>query len=276
MFGRTVGVEEKVPGKPDVSLVALFGHPGHELLVAQMLQDNAATVFWITDGSGGSNSDRNAYTRQFLEAADCYCDPCSGKMDDRALYSAILSNEPALMDDVIEKLTSALTQSGGTVLLTDPMEYFNPAHDLANTIADIAIVKAGRAGVAVTKRVYANEYPEKFDPADAVSNRNLDAAELAFKMLQLENYVPLFAEWKRLEHAGKLSDMSTERLFADDIRLGDIPEPSKTRFASAFYETYGRNAVARGLYSTCITFADHVLPFARSLVERHLGASAPR
>lgn len=261
--------------KPDTSVVALFGHPGHELLVAQILRDNASTVFWITDGSGGSNTNRNAYTRQFLEAADCSCNPGSGKMDDRALYSAILSTSPSLLDEIVDKLTSELTESEATILLTDPMEYFNPAHDLANTIADIAIAKANRAGVAVSKRVYANEYPEKFDPADAVLNRNLDTLDLAFKMQQLENYVPLFAEWKRLEHAGKLSDMSTERLFVDDIRLGDIPEPSETRFASAFYETYGRNAVARGLYSTCITFSDHVLPFARSLVERHLGANGP-
>ncbi len=250
---------------------ALFGHPGHELLVGQLLSDTAATVAWLSDGSGGTQSDRSDFTTSFLEDCGCLLGPIHGHATDRRFYQAIMDGDVAFLDPVIAAIETAVSDLNPASILTDPMEYFNPLHDLANTITDILIANAARRGVQIRKLVYANEYPEMFDPQDAAIARSLTEVELQIQRQRLEAYVPLHAEWKRMEADGKLAYSHVERLFADEARLGDIPPASETRFKSAFYEDYGKAAVAKGIYKSCLTFADHALPFAKGLVTRHTG-----
>ena len=260
---------ETPAGNDQLTMVALFGHPGHELLIGQILSDASATVLWITDGSGGGPSGRNEFTASFLQDAGCRAGSLRGPFQDRAIYAAMMSGNVSLLDPVVESLTTTLSDVKPAILITDPIEYFNPVHDLANLIADISLAKSG---VAASKRIYANEYPELFAHGDACMERMLTKFEMAEKRRRLENYLPLFSEWKRLEHAGKLSDMGCERIYPDPLRFNQIPAASETRFKTVFYEDYGRNAVARGLYKECLTYDSHARPFAEALVDRHLGA----
>ncbi|MGB8818984.1 MAG: hypothetical protein WCC66_13785 [Rhizobiaceae bacterium] len=255
-------------------MLALFGHPGHELLVGQLLADTNATVCWLSDGSGGAQTDRSGYTRSLL--ADCACAVGSvhGFASDKAFYAAIMDGNAGFFDSAIEALEATIHALRPSVILTDPMEYFNPLHDLANTVTDILIAKSARKpGLTIGKLVYANEYPEHFATEKPAALRTLTAAEQEEQMRRLAAYVPLHAEWRRMEQSGKLLSMDVERLYPDPLRFEDIPPASQTRFKSAYYEDYGRAAVAKGIYQSSLTFADHALPFARQLVQRHLGTA---
>jgi hypothetical protein len=258
----------------DRPVIALLAHPGHELLVSQLLQDCSATVAWLSDGSGGTQRSRNSFTRSLLEGCGCPADPVAGFAPDRLLYQAIMDRRLEIFDPVVDALEASINDLRPSTIIVDPMEYFNPLHDLANTIADILIARASRRGMPICKLVYANEYPEQFDRKDATVERTLSVAELDQKMQRLEAYVPLHQEWQRMQSAGKLGDMGTERLFPDAVRLADIATPIGTRFKTAHYEDYGRLAVSKGVYKDCLTFADHALPFAKAMVARHCGPAA--
>lgn len=254
-------------------VLALFGHPGHELLVGQLLADSGATVCWLSDGSGGAQNDRSEYTRSLLARCNCPVGPVHGFASDRAIYAAMMAADIGFFDSAINSLEEIIISLRPSVIITDPVEYFNPVHDLANTITDILIEKFSRQRLTVAKLVYANEYPEQFAAETPAVSRTLTAPEQDQQQARLEAYLPLRAEWQRLQSTGKLASMDTERLYRDPMRLADIPAASGTRYKSVYYEDYGRKAVARGIYRSCLTFEDHALPFARRLVDRHLGGA---
>jgi hypothetical protein len=259
-------------GADALPVLALFGHPGHELLIGQLLADSRATVTWLSDGSGGAQSARSQYTRMFLEECDCTVGPVNGFASDRRFYEAIMAGDIGFLDPICASLENAMLQLKPAAILTDPMEYFNPLHDLANTLADILITNAAKRGQKISKLVYANEYPELYEADEAAITRVLTSGEQFAQRRRLEAYTPLHAEWKRMEADGKLASMHIEKLFPDPVRLGSIPPARETRFKSAFYEDYGRAAVKKGTYKSCLTFADHALPYARRLVENHIGS----
>ncbi|MFZ2100639.1 MAG: hypothetical protein WAU86_08760 [Oricola sp.] len=253
---------------------ALFAHPGHELLVCTTLSDLSATVSFMSDGSGGQGEDRSAYSIELIADCGCRLGPVAGHAPDRAFYDAIMAGDASFFSGIVEAVIEDLIATGTTVLITDPMEYFNPLHDLANTIADIAIVRVGRYGRNIVKFVYPNEYPELFDPAAAALRRDLCAEDRDLVDERGERYLPLRAEKQRFQETGKLAGRSCELLFADPVRLADVPLPSETIFKRAFYEEYGSQAVAAGRYSRHLTFQDHVLPLTRELVAREAGELA--
>lgn len=173
-------------------------------------------------------------------------------------------------DPVIEQLNANIVQMAPVHIITDPLEYYNPLHDIANTITDILITKAGQRGQIISKLIYANEYPNLYAPDTAVVARQLSDKELLVKKAQISAYLPLNAEHERLKAAGGHQNFDCERVYADEVRLRNIPPAHTTKFAFNFYEEYGRAAVARGAYQSHLTFDHHAKPFAHGLIDRHL------
>ena len=65
--------------------------------------------------------------------------------------------------------------------MTDPFEYFNPVHDLANSVADFVILALQQQGVSCQKLIYPNEYPKALRAEDALIRRELDSSEVEVK-----------------------------------------------------------------------------------------------
>lgn len=251
-------------------VMALFAHPGHELVISTLMEKGRMEVSFLSDGSGGTATSRSDYSRALIAECGAQAGPVCGVASDRQFYDAIMRGDIGLFADIGETLVGSARAGGATALVTDPMEYFNPLHDLANTLADIIVASCAAKGQSIAKFVYPNEYPELFDETGAAVLHFLSPGERAQKEARGARYLPLEAEKARLKDMGKLRCMTVESLFDDPIRLADIPSPDETRFRTPYYEDYGRKAVAEGRYRSCLTFAGHVRPFTQRLV-RHFG-----
>jgi hypothetical protein len=89
----------------------------------------------------------------------------------------------------------------------------------------------------------------------------LDDAALRRKLDAAAEYHELAAEVER-RRLEAMDGHALERLFAvDPHRLWPARPP-----AEPFYETFGREMIARGTYTDLITYADHVRPLAAMLI----------
>lgn len=248
------------------SAFAVFGHPGHELVVLQWLSDNRAEACCLTDGSGGVLADRTAFSRSTLENADARVGVVMGACTDKELYADFLGGDPTRLENMTRRILERATQLRPSLLLTDSFEYFNPVHDIANTMTDIVWRALDRHGIRARKLVYPNEYPDRLKPEDAAVVRPLSKREQDSKTRAILAYEPLAEEFRRLSGQAKLAMLAQECLFDDPVRLDRIPDPADTIYEVAYYEEYGRAKVAEGRYSSLITVDGHFRPLAARLV----------
>lgn len=246
-------------------VLAVFGHPGHELLTLRLLADCDSEICCLTDGSGGAMADRTPYSRAAIAAMGARVGPVMGACADRELYADFLAGEPKRLAEIAGAIADRAAALRPDIVLTDSFEYFNPVHDIANVVADVAIVRLRREGVPARKLVYPNEYPGRLDAADAAIARRLDEREKAEKLAAIEAYAPLAHEFRRFVAEGRTAIGETELYYDDPVRLADIPPASSTVYETVFYEEYGRRMVAEGRYDRLITLADHFVPMARRL-----------
>jgi len=246
--------------------LAIFGHPGHELVVFQWLSDNRAETVCLTDGSGGAMVDRTFFTRQTLNTAGATVGAVMGACSDKQLYADFLSGDATRLIELTRRILNRARILRPDTLLTDSFEYFNPVHDIANTITDIVWRDLNADGHRPRKLVYPNEYPDRLKPDAAAVTRRLTDDECRTKSQAIDAYLPLASEFARLAADQKLQMLETEYLHEDPVRLADIPSASDTIYETAFYEDYGRARVAEGRYSSLITLDGHFRPLAAKLV----------
>jgi len=213
-------------------------------------------------------ADRSAWSQRVLQSRGCSIDPLFGYAPDRRFYDAILRGEAEFFEPIVRRLKASVESAGAQVIVTDPIEYFNPVHDLTNVIADMVIAELP-ASRPVRKLTYAIEFPSQFRREEAAFIRPLSKEEQALKQEAAGQYRPLEHEVKRLKQEGKLGYLEEELFFDDPIRNGDVEPPSQTRFRTAFYEEYGRRMVEQGRYREVLTFADHFQPLVGRLSRIH-------
>lgn len=246
---------------------AIFGHPGHELFSLNWIEIHAAEVFCLTDGSGGAMSDRTGFSRSAIERAGGTVGCVMGACADKALYADFVAGDPSRLAAMARAIVDRALVVRPQVVLTDPLEYFNPVHDIANTIADLVITALAAEGRTARKLVYPNEYPHEVSGLSTELEYELDADSQARKMQAVLDYTPLNHELRRLSEADKVSMLRTERYYPDPVRLDLIPDAADTPYGSVFYEDYGRRMVAEGRYDTPITLDRHFRPMAARLVK---------
>ncbi len=241
--------------EPPAALI--LAHPGHELLLHRFLEQVRPVVFVLTDGSGGDRQDRRAFSRQVIASAGAEVGAVFGPHSDRTWYSAILAGDPGPFQKAQRIIADVCAARGARLLVADPVELFNPMHDLCAALAAaVADEVAGGLG----------ERPAVFDyPLDAAwaGDRNglefaLDAPALQRKIAAARSYAPLSAE---VNARVGLASLATERLRRTD-GLELWPErPAQ----EPFYERFGRRRVSQGAYHDLITYEAHVRPIAVAL-----------
>jgi hypothetical protein len=136
----------------------------------------------------------------------------------------------------------------GCLIVADPVEGYNPMHDLCSAVADRVahLVEGMRASYPLTR------------PRAGGQLTVLDVAAQARKRAVLDDYTPLQNEIRELLRVDP-DALAVEQIVAADY---DWPETLDRQPA---YENFGSNRAAEGVYRRTITYRDHVRPLALKL-----------
>jgi hypothetical protein len=237
----------------------IVAHPGHELLLHHWLEIDRPIVFALTDGSGGHGEDRRPMSLRIIQSAGASVGSVFGLAPDKQWYAAILAGDYGLFDQASRLIAAACRAAGVTRIVTDPVEFYNPMHDLCHALA-AGIVRSLRGSGASNVGLfdYAIERPDRRSIPAAMEFSLTDEA-LRRKLGAIASYLPLASEAER--HAGTVRNHACERLYAIDATEAWpcqlVEEP--------FYEQFGRRRISDGVYRELITYHAHVRPMAAAL-----------
>jgi hypothetical protein len=249
----------KRPSNQGTISAMIVAHPGHELLLHHWMEIDRPIVFALTDGSGGHGKDRRAMSLRVIQSAGASVGPVFGLAPDKHWYAAILAGDGGLFTQASHLIAAACREAGVRRIVTDPIEFYNPMHDLCNALAaGIARSLCGEGASDVELFDYALERPDLRSGPAAMEFSLTDEA-LRRKLGAIASYPPLAAEADR--HAKAPRNPASESLYAHDM-AGEWPlqlaeEP--------FYEQFGRRRISGGLYRQLITYRAHVRPMAAAL-----------
>ena len=240
----------------------IIAHPGHELLLHHWVGKTRPLVAVLTDGSGSRGQPRLEATRRTLTQAGARTSNVFGVGPDQRFYDAILEGDLEFFRAIIAGLEEEIVASGATAVVSDPIEYFSPVHDLCSVLASLATVRA-------TPQLSAPPHRFTFPierPAD------LARAAPDWRVTRL---TPMEYEAKR--RAAELSEgleQEVARVSREQPGVGSVevlmpvrPEAAlmPAPMATPFYETFGRARVGDGAFTQLITYADHVAPLVEAL-----------
>jgi hypothetical protein len=249
----------------------VVAHPGHELRLHGWLEQTRPDVFVLTDGSGSGERSRLGSTRAVLEDAGARPGDVFGDFTDRELYAAILERDAARFQSLAETLADRFVRGRVDYVVTDAAEGYNSGHDLCRIVveeaASLAAAARGRAVkvfdytlVSVGRRT-AENFAFRLS-AEAVQRKVKAASGYPEMAGEVEAALRRDPEALHVEILRPASD----RPLALALDTGEKP----------FYETYGEQQVAAGLYPQVIRLHEHLLPLAAAIHEMRPGVEACR
>lgn len=226
--------------------VVIVAHPGHELRLFAWMERERPLVCILTDGSGSTGRSRIGYSTALLQACDAVPGPVMGMLPDRAWYAAILAADAGPFLAAADAIGQATER--GALVIADPVEGYNPMHDLCAALADR--VAAGIAGRRAT-------YPLMTAGGEGAP-LPLDAAAEGRKRAAVATYAPL------AEEAAALLRTDPHALLDERIMPAGFAWPPVMQPPPA-YEQTGAARAAAGTYGRTIGYAAHVRPLALRL-----------
>jgi hypothetical protein len=164
-------------------------------------------------------------------------------MSDRAWYRAILAGDATPFIEAAELVAQAA--SPGARVVADPVEGYNPLHDLCSAVAD---------RVATLIRGTRDSYP-LMQAGSGVRLERLAADAQRRKAAAVAAYAPL------AEEAARMMRLHPEALASEALAHAGYPWPAAPGEAPE-YERIGAERNMAGVYSEVITYARHVRPLA--------------
>ncbi|MCX7378914.1 MAG: hypothetical protein NTY94_19460 [Alphaproteobacteria bacterium] len=225
--------------------VLIVAHPGHELRLFGWMRQNKPLFCILTDGSGGGKQARLEYSAALASACGVARGPVFGQRSDRDWYADILAGNPVPFLDAADRIARAAP--AGAVVVADPVEGYNPMHDLTAALADRVAAQIGgrRETFALTRPL----------PGAPTA---LDEATVDAKRAALAAYAPLADE------AAALLSSHPQALHDERLVPAWYDWPAVPTVAPA-YERFGKDRIAAGHYRTIIRYVDHVRPIALAL-----------
>lgn len=246
----------------------VIGHPGHELRVFHWLELSQPSVFVLTDGSGRSGRSRLDSTTKILDRVGAGKGSFYGKLTDLAVYSAILSGDYGLFIDLARELARHLIDQRTDYVVGDPLEGYNPTHDVCRLIIGAAVAVANGAGGRAVRN---------FDFA-LTSGREAPGLEFADQGIRIpvddgayERKIAAALEYEELrpEVEKAISNNEAGAFRMEHLRpVSNLEQGDQFATAPPYYELHGEAQVAAGHYSEVIRYRQHFLPLAQSLREQ--------
>jgi hypothetical protein len=246
----------------------VVAHPGHELRIHGWLERARPLVSVLTDGSGGGGDSRLSSTRRILREAGATEGRVFGAMTDRDLYAAVMRGDAARFTCLAEELAGDLVAAQVDLVVSDAREGYNSAHDLCWFLVDAAVAIAEHQ---LQRRLVVLDFPLVANPAGGEGIHppammfTLDGPAFERKLLAAQSYPEMAGEVQvALGRFGAKafqieSLWPADRSSASDRLANGIP----------FYERYGEQQVAAGVYTEVLRQRDHVEPLVMAL-RRHV------
>lgn len=259
------GVEAASTPVGCTSPVLFMAHPGHELRLWRWLEQTQPLVCVMTDGSGSGSEGRLDSTTRLLRHAGSTAGSIYGRMSDRAIYDALIEHHHMLFVRLADELTEILLQRRADCVVGDAIEGYNPTHDLCRMVLNAAVRMANDGR---DTRIASFDYLLIGSPMecpdhlrDAAWVLELDDEALARKLDAARSYPELAGEVD-----AALSRFGPDRFRVECLRPCDPEDrygwdPQEV----PFYERYGEQKVAAGVYRQVIRFREHVRPIADAL-----------
>jgi hypothetical protein len=255
--------------EPDGRLRAavMVAHPGHELMIHHWIERHRPMYCVLTDGSGGSGRSRTASTARVIEGVGATIGPIFGRYPDRELYRLLLQGRVEVFVGLVDELTEALLQAEVDCIAGDPVEGFNPVHDVNRFIINGAVTKVRcRSGRTIQNYDFALDGAPGQCPAslrDQAIWLRLDDDGIDRKLTAAHEYPELREEVRiALERFGRGA-------FAVECLRPANRRAVIERFAveAPLYERSGEMRVDQGVYDDVIRYRQHVLPVLTAIQE---------
>ncbi|HEX7153543.1 MAG TPA: hypothetical protein VF618_18795 [Thermoanaerobaculia bacterium] len=267
----------------------LLAHPGHELVIHELVARSRPLVAILTDGSGSTGISRIDSTTRILDAAQARPSAFYGSFTDAQCYAALLAHDADFFIGIAEQVADMLVASRIETVAGDASEGWNPIHDIWRSVVDTAVqLAAHRLGRAIRNF----EFPLFTAHAAAAATCSgeaivvqLDQAAYERKIASSEAYQELHAEVAAAIKGTTSSIVASPALSAElDRRLGglngesyrvELLRPVRAMAASArsseprVYELYGEMMVAAGRYREAIRHDRHLAPI-EAVLRRHV------
>lgn len=231
--------------------VLIVCHPGHELRVHGWLCADRPVVCVLTNGSGGGRLPRTESSRRVVTAAGGTVGPVFGSIPDAELYRKLLARDWPFFLTLADRLAGVIAEVSADVVVADAAEGYNPGHDICRLLADTAVRLSGQSVSNLAFPV-----TDLALPAEPVRHLRLSAAALAAKLAAAREYIEMGDEVTAA--VGRVG----EGAFADELFYA--VEPFRLPAGRPRYETFGRDRVAAGRYSTVIR-REHLEPLVTAL-----------
>ncbi len=259
----TAGASELQLGRGERPLLVV-AHPGHELRLFGWLCDVRPDVLVFTDGSGHTSRSRIEATDRILRVTGARAGSMFGDYTDRELYVALLEGDAAPFIEMTASVVSVLRRGQYRTVVADPLEGYNPTHDLCRVIVNAAVGCVSRtSGRAIRNYEYALTGMSDMRGSAASIVMRLPEKVRERKIAAAIGYSELFAEVAAaVEREGRRAyDEEVLRKIA-----GDGSDQAWYR-TPPFYETYGEQQCAAGRYAHVIRYGEHFLPMARAVAQ---------
>jgi hypothetical protein len=272
----------------------LIAHPGHELVIHELVARSHPLVAVLTDGSGNTGQSRIDSTSRVLEAAHAEPAPFYGGYTDGQCYAALLARDSDLFIGMAEEVAELLVASRIEMVVGDASEGWNPIHDIWRSVVNTAVALAsGRLGRDLRNFEFAlfgsHAAAAATSSAESIVLR-LDEAAFDRKMAISTAYDELHAEVAAAMKGSTSALVGPGPLSAElDRRLGGLngdsyrvellrPVDAHATLAPdapRVYEMYGEMMVAAGKYREAIRHDRHLAPVEAALRQhalRHTGS----
>lgn len=236
----------------------IMAHPGHELRVFKFLSEYKPRVYLMTDGSGSKQASRVDSTLKILQASGATVAIDIAHVPDKQIYQELMTLSVERHVHWMISVLNELKLHQIDFIIGDACEGFSPTHDLC------------RYSINMIASEINNSWPIKnydFLLDSILYNDNQDDISLVLNVGEFDAKQTAAYDYQELglELNNAIQKYGNEPFKKEIIRKVVNDEPKiKWNSTYPYYEQFGREQIAKGLYRELITFNDHVLPFTEA------------
>jgi hypothetical protein len=245
----------------------VFAHPGHELIVAGLMQRYRPHLLFLTRADSAGDSDREMLAQHGMEVLDLGDRTTFFGISEPEIFRWLLEEQVAPFLRLREKLLEWLQAVQPSLLFGDAFELSNIVHDIGRVLLDSAWREYRQQHecenyeLPLASRTEPEPWNLHFQsfPRGSFETINLTDTEAGIKQ-SIVDWVKI----QRAEAAAAEQYFSVKREVFRAVppdRDYTVP-PEGLRF---HYDEWGALQVALGKYKQPLRFADHFVPLVRQL-----------
>lgn len=255
-----------------MTTLVVFSHPNHELAIFGLLQRLRPHLLYLTDGGG---PDRLAQTRRGLEGIGLLSQACFLNHTEKSFYGALVARDSTFFRGVAEKVRDSICTLRPQRVFCDAIEFYNPVHDMSLPIVQLA--RHGFTGSSLFEVPLVYQRPgdgESYEVQRMPATRR--NAQVEFVLSEHELVRKLWARdhvyTSLSEQMGPLiSKLPREHLGLEVCGPANVSIPKPGLDIVLRYERRAQMLVERREIEKKITFREHYLPVATSLMTQTAG-----